>query len=789
MNQPVRLILEIPKDAKPRTNIDLRALCAPPGSKAPAHLRMRFAKAARKPAPAVQAPILPPPAPVEVQAVQPQAVETISAAASAPVIAAPSSSDELVIQDIIAEEPVQVLPVNTQVPVVEEAASEAVTETEESVAEIMTPEAAVDLDGSGIESEDEELEASPVAEVLPAQTLELLEDPEDASGSVVAGAVDPNYQPQPTTEALARDIDQFVDEQETADAAVPYPVDDEEYVSSLSGGPLAGFGTLIMAVLTLAILTTAGFFLWSEYSKRQKENPKVANKGWFPVKTTNTPATDKTAKDNPAKNGGQVNKGNPDSEKTLEPKKEPVPEPEAEPKPEPKKPATDEPKGGQDVYPELGLGGQVEMQEDPDEESYAFGFGADVGLEEETPGLIDRIEALRAKAIQLENSEKYQNAIEVYAEILALAPADMNAQFRTGTLHYKLGHYDQAEASYRRCLETDPKSSRTQNNVGLVLLAKGKRQEAKDYFEKSAAQRNPDALTNLANEYVRDGQESTAAGYYRQALEITPNHSQAKYGLGLVLRAEDEEEARALFESLAEDEHVGAKAQLILGQLDMANGKVEQALQSFRKALKRNPRLFEARNNLALALMKTGQDTKAFEQLQQALRDKPKDPVLWMNLGITAMKRGQTKYAKKCYEYSLRLDSSNPKTHFNYALCAQHFRNNLIAISEYKQVLKLDPYNWQAAYNIGLIYLRGQKYEDALSYLDQSISIQGRNPDVHLSRAKALLALNRVPETKKALQSFLLVAKKSHPHWAEVKGNLDKLEALQENNQAARKEY
>jgi len=63
-----------------------------------------------------------------------------------------------------------------------------------------------------------------------------------------------------------------------------------------------------------------------------------------------------------------------------------------------------------------------------------------------------------------------------------LDPEYIDAHIGLGTLFLKLRQWDQAEGEWARALELNPKNKRALNNMGVVMLYKGKTESAIEWF-------------------------------------------------------------------------------------------------------------------------------------------------------------------------------------------------------------------------------------------------------------------------------------------------------------------
>src|SRR5262249_30551367 len=133
----------------------------------------------------------------------------------------------------------------------------------------------------------------------------------------------------------------------------------------------------------------------------------------------------------------------------------------------------------------------------------------------------------------------------------------------------ELGRLDEAAAHFRRSLELDPKAE-IHSDLGFTLARLGKSDEARAEYEQALAldPACPSAHLNLAVSLAQAGQFPAAEAHYRQALAGRPT-AEAHNGLGYVLEQQ---------------------------------GREEEAVAEFRKAIDLDPKFTPAYNNLAEAL-------------------------------------------------------------------------------------------------------------------------------------------------------------------------------------------
>ncbi len=130
----------------------------------------------------------------------------------------------------------------------------------------------------------------------------------------------------------------------------------------------------------------------------------------------------------------------------------------------------------------------------------------------------------------------YATAVDKLRRAERLQPERVDVLMVLGLSQQALGHFDRAEAAYRRALEVlegeevDPAAlalaGEVHNNYGVLLCAQGRVEEAEAHFR--AALREPDYRTpaaaweNLGLCALRAGRERQAEAALRQALALEP---------------------------------------------------------------------------------------------------------------------------------------------------------------------------------------------------------------------------------------------------------------------------
>lgn len=155
--------------------------------------------------------------------------------------------------------------------------------------------------------------------------------------------------------------------------------------------------------------------------------------------------------------------------------------------------------------------------------------------------------------------------------------------------------YKDEETLWRKTISTRPDVFIAQNNLGGILLGRGRDGDAEGYFRRAIAIEPtfPEAYDNLGIVLHDRGRIDDAIETYRTAARLDPRYPIVHNNLGI---------------SLAEQ------------------GRLDDAVAEFRRALALKPRFPKAQLNLGIALLKQGKQAEAVAALQEAVRLAPDDP-------------------------------------------------------------------------------------------------------------------------------------------------------------------
>jgi tetratricopeptide (TPR) repeat protein len=245
--------------------------------------------------------------------------------------------------------------------------------------------------------------------------------------------------------------------------------------------------------------------------------------------------------------------------------------------------------------------------------------------------------------------ELYQDANNEFRT--AVARADGNARYRVrwGRFFHERFKDDEASKLFGEALERDGRSADAYLGLALVA-ADGFNRKAREYAEK-ALELDPklaEAREVLAAIALEDSDPDEAVKQADAAIQMTPDALDA-FAIRAAVELVADRSPDVWFQRMLQvNPAYGEGYALVASQLVM-NRRYEEGVAYYRKAIERDPRLWSARSQLAINLMRLGQEDEPRRQLELAYNNGYRDPATVNSLRLldsyknfTVVASGQT---------------------------------------------------------------------------------------------------------------------------------------------------
>jgi tetratricopeptide (TPR) repeat protein len=132
-----------------------------------------------------------------------------------------------------------------------------------------------------------------------------------------------------------------------------------------------------------------------------------------------------------------------------------------------------------------------------------------------------------------------------------------------------------------------------------------------------------------------------------------------------------------------------AEHHINLGVVYYNQGRLDEAIEEYRKALKISPNFDGAHNNLGIAYFKKGLAREAIREYEKAMRINPYYADGRYNLGVTYFQLGRVDQAIKEYKKALEINPYYPEAHDNLAFAYYTRGEQKKAMEQVEKAIKL----------------------------------------------------------------------------------------------------
>jgi Flp pilus assembly protein TadD len=256
-----------------------------------------------------------------------------------------------------------------------------------------------------------------------------------------------------------------------------------------------------------------------------------------------------------------------------------------------------------------------------------------------------------------EHTGDHRGAERAYRRGLEIAPDDAELRNALGWTLFQDGRTAEAVAEYERALAVDPGHAKSHNNLALALVELGRLEEAASHFETSLELApRAEIYSDLGFTMARLGKAEEARADYEKALELDPNCASAHFNLAVTfVQTGNFGEAESHYRQALPGRPT-AETHNGLGYVLARQGRTDEAIAEFRKAIDVDAKFTPAYNNLGDALATQGKFEEAEQSYRRSLAEKPSAAV-YNALGVILRRLGKTDEAADQFAKAKALES------------------------------------------------------------------------------------------------------------------------------------
>jgi protein O-mannosyl-transferase len=160
-------------------------------------------------------------------------------------------------------------------------------------------------------------------------------------------------------------------------------------------------------------------------------------------------------------------------------------------------------------------------------------------------------------------------------------------------------------------------------------------------------------------------------------------------------------------------------------------GRIEEAIAQYSLALRIQPRLAEAHNNMANALARLGKTDDAIGHYSEAIHIKPDYAEAHNGLGALQAGQGRDGDALVQYTEAVRIDPNYAEAHNNMAALLLGQGKTGEAIREFSEAARINPAKPEFHYNLGVVLNKAGQTNEAIDQFSTALKLK---PDYQAAR-------------------------------------------------------
>ena len=316
-------------------------------------------------------------------------------------------------------------------------------------------------------------------------------------------------------------------------------------------------------------------------------------------------------------------------------------------------------------------------------------------------------EGYSLRAISEINRKQFSAAEADIHQAITAAPQSQLGYVEMGNLRLMQQRYADAASAYQQALDRDANSIDALRGLMNTSIAQNQADKAVALAETQIAKspNNGDFYDLLGTTLFRNKHDLTAAeSAFSKSAQLNPKNPDALIKLGQVQAAEGKvDEAISTYRQSAQDHPREISFYILLGDLYQSKQDWTGAQNSYQKALEVKPENPTASGKLAYVLLQSGQNLDvALSLAQTARRGLPESESVVDTLGWVYYQKGAYQSAINYFQEALKLERDSkspddPHVHYHLGMAYMKTGQSALARQQLQQALRMDSNSADAA--------------------------------------------------------------------------------------------
>lgn len=376
------------------------------------------------------------------------------------------------------------------------------------------------------------------------------------------------------------------------------------------------------------------------------------------------------------------------------------------------------------------------------------------------------------------DKKEYEKCIETLSAILKIYPFDNVYKKQLAALYLLVGRNDEAEKLYTEILIIDPKDKEILTELTKIYFIQN---EVEKGFEKFRKILGKDSLSyeekaQLGEIYYNLIAQDREALVIAKNIFINVNENYSDrwlpyYFLGAIdIINKDFDAYQLKFEKALQIADTAKDALLQIGYVYFTQDKIPEAEDALAKAVRLFPDDFQANYFYGLVLQRKGDEPTAIKYFEYATEKNPNDLGVLSTLALAYDNQKMYDQSDAAHEKALSLDPESALILNNFAYQLSERGSKLDkALVMAKKAVQKEPKNASYLDTIGWVYYKLKKYEEAKSYILQSLQVNGNSAVVNEHLGDIYSAMGDKQNARKYWQKALDLS----PENAAIKNKLE----------------
>jgi len=343
---------------------------------------------------------------------------------------------------------------------------------------------------------------------------------------------------------------------------------------------------------------------------------------------------------------------------------------------------------------------------------------------------------------------RLEAAMALYEEVLRQHSQHADALHLSGLVTHQMGDSDEAIRRIKMAIRRQPRNTVYKQNLCSILSAAGRIDEGIALCEAllREAPQSPEMMALLGRLYIQRKAWGKAADLFEAMVARDAGNAELWFHLGVACQEGGRLETAidAYRRALQIQPQLAEAHYNLANALRMHRGMTAQVIESYRAALAIRPDYVDAGFNLAKALETLHRLDEAVDAYALVLRSQPGHVETLNGLGNVCMKLGRHQKAVDAYQQAVRYQPDFSKGYFNLALASKLHGRLQQAEAYARQALEQEPHSGDALSLMVQILQQACRWKDLEEYghkLDEVTQMQlaagqrpSEQPFLHFAR-------------------------------------------------------